>query len=139
MPLPNLFPNPLHLRTQWCGLQHFHGFAHGEEFLHKVEWGTQIVTEDGVMVGALQLFLRVMQRKGTQVVRLIVVHFQFGDLQFIVAEDDAETITWGFFEDWLNMNEVEKWLCEYKTLVPTEDATITPNEPHKKKHSQTSL
>ena len=26
------------------------------------------------------------------------------------------------------MNELEKWLCEFKTLVPTEDATITPNE-----------
>lgn len=26
----NLLPNPLHLRTQGGGLQHFHGFAHGQ-------------------------------------------------------------------------------------------------------------
>ncbi len=26
------------------------------------------------------------------------------------------------------MNELEKWLCEFNTLVPTKDATITPNE-----------
>ena len=56
LPLPlmiprNLLPNTLHFRTQGGGLQHFHGFAHGEEFLHKVEGGTQIVTENGVVVG----------------------------------------------------------------------------------------
>ena len=51
----------------------------------------QVVAEDGMAVGAQQLFLRVVQREGTEVVRLIVVHFQLGDLRFFVAEDDAET------------------------------------------------
>ena len=48
----NLLPDPFHFRAQGGGFQHFHGFAHGEEFLHKVEGGAQVVAEDGVMVGA---------------------------------------------------------------------------------------
>lgn len=38
----NRLPDSLHLRTQGGGFQHFHGFAHGEQFLFEVKRAAEI-------------------------------------------------------------------------------------------------
>ena len=51
-------------------LQYFHTRAEGQHVLLEVVVGGEVVFEDGVFIGGLQLFLRGVQWQGAEVVGL---------------------------------------------------------------------
>ena len=74
-----------HLLTEGGRLQHLHPIALRKQFLTEIEGGVQKVLKVGIIRGADQLLLRVMQRQCTQIIHKGIVCTDNDSLGRLVA------------------------------------------------------
>ena len=107
VPLHHFHEQFLHLLPHVRGFQHFHFVSLREEFLQEVEGGAEAEFEVGMVGGAPQFFLRVVQGQCTQVVgegRIGPDHHAFGLVaraaqhSVVVLEEEFRIEVPGVFE-----------------------------------------